>query len=262
MDALGAPALAVSSLTPGTEVVAKEAPLRFGIAGVVAWTLAPGSVAVVDSTTVPHTIRLQRGHVDAEVNPDRPGQPVEAFAVIAGATRVAVRGTVFSVTRKADRVSVAVSRGKVAVGPTGTDAPTQLLESPASADFGLTSGERLAQADPSVRPAPAPPASTGESPATPATKPAPEDVLLTVGEARAKMLGCLQGALGRAEPGEPKITVRSQVTVITSGEGDVTAVRFNPPLRPDLQQTCGGMLFGQRLQPAGQASFSVQLSNR
>lgn len=264
VDALGRPAMAVSALKPGTEIVAEDQPLRFGIAGVVAWTLAPGSVAVVDTTSVPHAIRLQRGHVDAEVNPDRPGQPLEAFAVVAGATRVAVRGTVFSVTRKADRVSVSVSRGKVAVGPTDEGAEAQLLVSPGSADYALTSGKRLAQAE-----VPSPPTMAQTQPtavvdeeAAPATPPAPEHVLLTVGEARAKMYGCLQGALGRAKAGEPKITVRSQVTVITSESGDVTAVRFNPPLRPDLQQTCGGMLFGQRLQPAGQASFSIQLSNR
>lgn len=263
IEALGAPALAVSALKPGTEVVAEDEPLRFGIAGVVAWTLAPGSVAVVDTTSVPHTIRLRRGHVDAEVNPDRPGQPLEAFAVVAGATRVAVRGTVFSVTRKADRVRVSVSRGKVAVGPTGANEPAQLVESPGHADFELTSGERLERAEPSAAPGPAPPADTSATePPPPATPPAPEHVLLTVGEARAKMLGCLQGALGRAQAGEPKITVRSQVTVVTSGEGNVTAVRFNPPLRPDLQRTCGGMLFGQRLRPAGEASFSIQLSNR
>lgn len=261
VDALGGPAMAVSALKPGTEIVADDEPLRFGIAGVVAWTLAPGSVAVVDTTSVPHSIRLQRGHVDAEVNPDRPGQPLEAFAVVAGATRVAVRGTVFSVTRKADRVSVSVSRGKVAVGSTDDGAEAHLLVSPGSADFALTSGKRLAQAEVPSLPAPSPSTAVVDEP-MPATPPAPEHVLLTVGEARAKMLGCLQGALGRAEAGEAKITVRSQVTVITSESGDVTAVRFNPPLRPDLQQTCGGMLFGQRLQPAGQASFSIQLSNR
>lgn len=260
VDAMGGPAIAVSAMSPGTEVIADDEPLRVGISGVVAWTLSPGSAAIVDTTSVPHTIHLTRGRVDAEVNPNRPGQPLEAFAVIAGETRVAVRGTVFSVERKADRVSVSVARGKVAVGATGSADPPHLVVSPDSADFALTSGKRLTQAEPlRIRPQSQP---SGESSEAEPARPAPEHVLLTVGEARAKMLGCLQGALGRAASSEPKITVRSEVTVVTDANGDVSIVRFSPPLRPDLQQTCGGMLFGQRLKPAGSASFSIQLSNR
>jgi hypothetical protein len=218
---------------------------------------------VVDSTTVPHTIRLERGRIDAEVNPDRPGQPLEAFAVIAGQTRVAVRGTVFSVTRHAARVSVAVTRGKVAVSGLQADSPTELLESPSEADFDL--GGRLASAQE--------PTETPQSKVTSPTRPTPAKqqketdpaepavTALSMAQARARVTGCLEAALAQTQSGDAVVTISSQVTVVTSGSGDVTAVRFNPPLRPDLQQTCGGLLFGSKIEPAGTASFAVNLSS-
>ena len=92
--------------------------LRTALPGVATWVIDPGSRVVVDSVAVPHVITLERGTVHAEVVPRNAGDElVETFAVVAGTTRVAVHGTVFSVARAGDRITVEVTRGAVTVGP-------------------------------------------------------------------------------------------------------------------------------------------------
>src|SRR5690606_32737990 len=83
----------VGALAPATAIDSGEEAMRFGLPGVVTWTIAPHSRVVIDTVTVPHTVTLERGRIDAEVVPRGEGAP-EVFAVITGSTRVAVRGTV------------------------------------------------------------------------------------------------------------------------------------------------------------------------
>ncbi len=115
----------LSALRAGDVVEAGDAPVTFARAGLVAWTLAPGSALRVRSgATVGHTVVLERGSLRAEVTPRDPSEGlVEAFAVEVGGTRVAVHGTAFSVTIEGDRLLVDVEHGAVAVGPVGYAAP-------------------------------------------------------------------------------------------------------------------------------------------
>jgi hypothetical protein len=122
--------------------VSKDRSLAYQKAGLVTFTLAPeSSIEIVKNeksgaSPGPLTIALGRGSVHAEVTPQVEG---EVFAVEVGQTRVAVHGTSFTVSREADRVTVEVTHGSVAVGPTGHPGATQgwLLVGPEHATFSL-----------------------------------------------------------------------------------------------------------------------------
>ena len=72
-------------------------------------------------------------------------------------------------------------------------------------------------------------------------------------------MGCLATAAPDDAAAGTKVTVSSQVTAVLSAEGEVLSVQFAPPLRPDLQQRCAGVLFGQRVEGTGKVTFPVQL---
>jgi len=316
------PLYLVSSIERRSVIQSGDEPMRFTLPGVVVWTLAPSSRVVVDTVETPHVLTLEEGTVFAEVVPQhRSDQLIESFAVEAGGTRVAVHGTVFSVQRHHDRVSVDVSRGSVTIGPAGYRGATtgHLLVSPAMADFSLHDGKlvaiypqrpqpaAVAVAKPqpaaanavpmpghpplqptSVRPwsatapesaAAAKPASStgfdGSSPdgssdgATPAAaatdqpdQPPAANRPLTINEARALVVACLTAST--SSPGQPNtvVTISSQVTAMLDATGAVKAVRFSPPLRPDIQQRCGGGLFGRSIQGSGSVSFRVTYAAR
>jgi len=308
-------------LRVGAVVESGEQPVHLAVAGVATWTLEPHGRAVLQSDAVPYVIGLERGTIRAEVVPTRAIQGlVESFAVEAGGTRVAVHGTVFSVTRDEDGLTVEVTRGSVTVGPAGYRGLTtgHLLIAPARAAFSLDGGQQArllsrpllvastateAGAGPGdgvSRPARslsegavgearrandgllAPPAAraalAGEPGASkadhsaasqplagsePAADNAPShgSASLGLGEARQALAGCL----GRAETSDGESTVRvtidTHVTLQLDADGQVTAVRFAPPLAPALQQRCAGSLFGRRIQTSGSsADFEVVVS--
>ena len=287
-------------------------PMRFTLPGVVTWTLAPHSRVVLESvpvpqgaSTMPHIVRLEEGRIDAEVVPRHDtDQLLEAFVVDAGATRVAVHGTVFSVERRAGVVDVEVTRGSVTVGPAHHRGVTtgHLVVSPQRASFrdgrvvrpdGAATEVAMnddvepqpdPEAAPPRRPGALPEASGSEptevatSPHAPPTAPAqqgeaPEEQdepeadeagddesgVLTVAAAQSRVLSCLATAAPDDSTTGTKVTVSSQVTAVLSAEGDVLSVQFVPPLRPDLQQRCAGVLFGQRVDGTGKVTFPVQL---
>jgi hypothetical protein len=130
------------TLKPGDSAISRDRSLAYQKAGLVTFTLAPeSSIEIVadekgGAAPGPLTIALGRGSVHAEVTPQAEG---EAFAVEVGQTRVAVHGTSFTVSREADRVTVEVTHGSVAVGPTGHPGATQgwLLVGPEHATFSL-----------------------------------------------------------------------------------------------------------------------------
>ncbi|MEQ9317749.1 MAG: FecR domain-containing protein, partial [Polyangiaceae bacterium] len=268
-------------------------PMRFTLPGVVTWTLAPNSRVVMESvpvpqgaSTMPHVVRLEHGRIDAEVVPRRDSdQLLEAFVVDAGATRVAVHGTVFSVERRDDVVDVEVTRGSVTVGPAHHRGVTtgHLMVSPQRATFRagrVVRGEGPETEGPVAmgdveprgeeqgmsprRPGALAEGSTTEptevaaSPRAPATAPTQADVAeeeqqdeveeetaaLSVAAAQGRVLGCLATAAPDDAAAGTKVTVSSQVTAVLSAEGEVLSVQFAPPLRPDLQQRCAGVLLG------------------
>ncbi|WP_437596616.1 FecR domain-containing protein [Sorangium sp. So ce590] len=145
------------ALRPGDSVEAAAHAISFVDVGSVRWTLLPNSRAVVravGAAGVGHVIALERGSVRADVVTRAPEEGlVEAFAVEVDGTRVAVHGTLFTVTRLEDRVEVDVEHGTVAVGPAAYRGATtaHLLVGPSRGTFSLDGGReaRLLQ-----RPAP------------------------------------------------------------------------------------------------------------
>ena len=160
------------ALEVGDVIEAGAAPITFAREGLVAWTLAPGSALRVRSmgaarSGVGHTVALERGSIRAEVTPrDAAEGLVEAFAVEAMGTRVAVHGTAFSVTLVDGRAVVDVEHGAVAIGPIGHVGTTtgHLLVGPTRASFSLD-GARSARLLPRAAPAPAPIAAALPDPA-------------------------------------------------------------------------------------------------
>jgi hypothetical protein len=136
-------------LQPGDSAQSGAQSLTYDKAGVVSFTLAPGSrVEVVsnegrDETPGQLTVALVRGSIHAEVTPQPRG---EVFAVEVGQTRVAVHGTSFTVSREGDQAIVEVTHGSVAVGPAGHPGSTQgwLLVGPERGSFSLD-GARVAR---------------------------------------------------------------------------------------------------------------------
>jgi hypothetical protein len=145
----GAPVVVhdLAELAEGDVIDASEAAVTFGVPGVVTWTLEKGGRLVVqdDVAGAHHVVALERGSIRAEVTP-RPeradGHIVESFAVEVAATRVAVRGTVFSVTRAGPGLIVDVEKGAVAVGQVGSSGLTEgrLLVASERASFSLDGG--------------------------------------------------------------------------------------------------------------------------
>ncbi|XXY52394.1 FecR domain-containing protein [Sorangium sp. So ce269] len=156
------------ALRPGDSVETAAYSVSFTDVGSVRWTLLPNSRAVVRAVGtaggVGHVIALERGSVRADVVTRAPEEGlVEAFAVEVDGTRVAVHGTLFTVTRLDGRVEVDVEHGTVAVGPAAYRGATtaRLLVGPARGTFSLDGGRdaRLLQrpAQPDSAPSVAPP---------------------------------------------------------------------------------------------------------
>ncbi len=309
----GSPSYSVTSLPPSAVVTSDDQPLRFTLPGVATWVLEPQSQVVVRTATVPHVLTLERGALRAEVVPRQDSdQLVETFAVEAGTTRVAAHGTAFSVERHDDHISVAVTHGTVAVGPTGHRGITSrhLLISPAQARFSLRGGmllesttaqdvpriarraettgpegqgtanqppavarligatqEKEGQAGESVATEPATSPGGASRPAPPSDEgtveaPAPDPPGLDRQSAQALVVGCLRAASERPAASKMRMTISSQVTVTAGEDRRVDAVRFAPPLRPDLQQRCGALLFGRRIADGPSLSFPIDVATR
>ncbi|WP_437686285.1 FecR family protein [Sorangium sp. So ce176] len=173
------------ALRPGDSIETAAYAVSFADVGSVRWTLLPNSRAVVravGAAGIGHVVALERGSVRADVATRAPEEGlVEAFAVEVDGTRVAVHGTLFTVTRLDGRVEVDVEHGTVAVGPAAYRGATtaHLLVGPSRGTFSLDGGrdarllQRLAAQDsaPAVAPpAPAPPPAP-PPPATAAARP-------------------------------------------------------------------------------------------
>ena len=84
---------------------------------------------------------------------------------------------------------------------------------------------------------------------------------LSVNEAQAIVVACLSAAYPPGAGSDLSVTISSQVSVKLGADKKIVTVRFSPPLRPDLQQTCAGSLFGRALEVSGgSASFRVHFS--
>ncbi|WP_437275618.1 hypothetical protein WME90_30775 [Sorangium sp. So ce375] len=164
------------ALRPGDSVETAGHAVSFVDVGSVRWTLLPNGRAVVRAVGaegVGHVISLERGSVRADVVTRAPEEGlVEAFAVEVGGTRVAVHGTLFTVTRLEGRVEVDVEHGTVAVGSAAYRGATtaHLLVGPSRGTFSLDGGREARLLE---RPAPQDGAASAASPATAPAPPQP-----------------------------------------------------------------------------------------
>ena len=147
----------------------------------------PGVLPSAAATCPTHEIKLAQGSVRSEVTPvPRGGEAsvtplCEPLAILVDGTRVAVHGTVFTVTRLADRVVVDVERGTVSVGPVSRSGGSagRVLVGPVRASFsldGATSARFVARGEVvSAAPAlqPMEPTASTSSPPSPPSPPAP-----------------------------------------------------------------------------------------
>jgi hypothetical protein len=297
----------LAALHAGDVIEAKDTPVRFGQAGLVTWTLAPGSLARVRTEGLGHTVALERGAIRAEVTPRDPSEGlVEAFAVEVEGTRVAVHGTAFSVERDGERAIVDVEHGAVAIGPRGHVGATtgHLLVGPSRASFSLDGG-RIARLLPPRAPAPiaaiapvpeprapeapapiaaAPVTMGGDPPYPPAqpvtapepehaapqplainkpaqpahanAKPAPEAAppapapaapelpRITVGTVQARLNRCFKQTF-EASSDSVRVSVASTLRVDLKPDGSMRGARFDPPIKPELQNCAVGALAGR-----------------
>ena len=253
------------ALSVGDRVVARGSSVTVKHSGRVQWTLSAGSEAKVVVGGELLTVDLTSGKLLAEVVPNKKS---ETFAVEVGGTRVAVRGTVFSVELKDGRAHVDVTRGVVAVGATGQRGNTEgwLLEAPARGNFSLDGAKdgEVQRATGSTE-APAPktarvdPAGSGAATA-PKTKPpkvaaapvpeTPSDETLrkTADQVIAGAQKCFTKHTASAEG--TTIRARTKVAITLSPAGSVTSVSFDPPLAPAVQQCAAESVQSIALEPS------------
>lgn len=269
--------LSGDDLAVGSRVVAGAKPVRVEHKGRATWTLAPGSRATVAVVGRYLTIRLDLGSVTADVVPSpRP----ESFAVEVKDTRIAVHGTHFTVQRVGDHAKVTLERGVVAVGPSNERGHTKgwLMKAPATGTFSLD-GARTGHVE-QGKPAPAeakldkpatpaahtpaaspPPKATAEPAPAATTEPAPlpvqptdaelssgaEKVAATVRSCFAKHTSSGQGT---------RISAHSKLSIDIAPGGNITTLRFNPPLAPSVQR-CSGAVMQSVHFPASKQGASI-----
>lgn len=295
----------LSRLRVGDVVEATDGAIVYEAPGVVRWTLAAGGRLSIeqDIDGPSHVLALERGSLRAEVNPaasriHRTGHDVvERFAVEVDGTRVAVRGTVFTVTRTTAGMVVNVERGTVAVGQIGPSGLTEgrLLVAPARQSFDAdgTLASRspvdvdraprtlldgaLAEGDSdSVQPSggPAGLAPTGGVASSPATvdradvspvsgadaRPAGESEsvrLLTSEAIRTGLLSCFDRTYQASASGVG-FSVSSTFQVTVDETGAVAAARFVPPVRAELARCAGSVIAGKFASGPDRLSVPIQ----
>jgi transmembrane sensor len=138
------------SLTPGEALLTAERPIqgRFSDGSTVQLARA-SEVELLEDTPAHVRVRLQRGKAAFEVAK----RPSRSFQVEAGAVKVSVVGTQFTVLRDGEHVHVSVDRGVVDVGMSGH---TARLTAGGSWDSGEVEEAALAPAPPVREPAPVP----------------------------------------------------------------------------------------------------------
>jgi ferric-dicitrate binding protein FerR (iron transport regulator) len=228
-------------------------------AGIVEWTLSPGSSAEVMELSPSLVVQLQSGEIEAEVVPST--KP-ESFVVEVGRLRVAVHGTVFQVRREGDNAFVSVSEGVVAVGAIG-QRPTTLMRAPAAARFvavGAAAGRYskssgrvkqlgraqspTAQLTPSAAPSSSldlalldealPDAGAeglGGSAALP-SEPTLDEVERGLANLESLLGACLAHHTGNTKRVE--LSLKTRMALKVAPNGNVGEYRFTPPLEPKI----------------------------
>jgi hypothetical protein len=225
------------------------------------WTLAPHSRARLVGTGDYLTVQLAAGSVMVKAEPR---ELPESFAVEVQQTRIATRGTVFSVELVGAQVRVAVRRGTVVVGPALTRGHTTgfLLTAPTAGTFSLD-GAKSGQIDgsepvrtgvlPSTsprssagRPTPAVPsvaapseAARSSEPAAPGPSASAAPIVQATCEATAeKVIAAVNGCFAAHTPprGDMLVSVTFDLTIRFGPNGAVSELAFEPPLVPAVER--------------------------
>ena len=253
-DSTGRITLDGSRMALGQRVTSGTAEVRVVHPGRATWTLSPNSRGLIAFGGDLLTVQLERGSALAEVVPSK---RKESFAIEADALRAAAHGTVFRVSRRADRVHVEVTEGVVAVGPASTRGDTKgwLLTAPTSGQFTLdgASGEVATAsrapergaagvavagnaAPPSAHGTPAPAgAEPGEAaaesePVELPEKPTMDSVQSVFGKLIPLVNQCFEQHT-RAD-GDMQVTASTRLTLRVAPDGTITGRDFAPPLAP------------------------------
>ncbi|HEY6723189.1 MAG TPA: FecR domain-containing protein [Polyangiaceae bacterium] len=227
------------TLTEGRRFVAGAAGTSVKQPGLAEWLLTRGSSAEVKALHPAVVIQLQAGTLQAEVVPSA---APESFVVEVGGLRVAVHGTVFSVTREGDDALVRVSEGVVSVGRVGQE-PTTLLRAPASARFAATGARagvhhqrrgNVSVVDAGALP---PTASVVEELDASAElslpkEPTFESVERGLAATEDGLRACLREHA--AHTGSVKLSLHTRVTLKVDADGTLDEYRFVPPLAPAM----------------------------
>lgn len=220
-------------LTIGQLISSEDAPLVVEHAGRASWTLAPGGRARLVSVGRYLTVRLEQGMIDARVVPQN--QP-ESFAIQAGETRIAVRGTEFRVDLMEQHAAISVARGTVVVGAVSELGDTNgwVLHAPASGDFSLDGAARATHLKGNV----SEPASAAEpvvGPITPAVKPSTPKTTgqrVSLDAALERIAAAAQVCFTQETPSQGGVLVSAstRLKITVTADGKVASVRFEPPL--------------------------------
>jgi hypothetical protein len=262
-----APVAVVPAPTFGvtTHIEASPKAERASVEGLASWVFDPGSTAEVTQGTNRVDVRLERGAIEVDVVP----QPVpERFVVIAGNTRIAVKGTRFRVSRIDGHTEVDVEHGTVSVTNLQGAAPARLLVGPAAASvveggpadatlrpfrtFGATQVVASAAALAEIKTPPRAPAPHDEP------HPRPDQATL---RARAADLAarCFQD---NARP-SPNVRVSVSTTLVLdiAPGGSASSFLFEPRLSPNAERCFTAGLAGLQ-GPSGRHTIALDLIGR
>lgn len=256
-------ASATAKLARGQVIEAGATAVELDAPGVAAVRLAPRArIEVVDAPGAEGarvTLALASGTIHAEVvHRDL----VEGFAIDVGGVRVVDVGTVFDVSRDADRVSVDVGVGAVEIVPRGASGARRVVRAPAHVAFTLASdGDAVFDAAPRAEIADAPADAAAPLVAVePARRvaaavgvAAPRETLAPADYAEhvARFAGAVD-ACHRAQSasGTTRVTVRSELRLVVSPDGVARLASFEPPLSPALHACATRALEGVRFPSA------------
>ncbi|MCA9628919.1 MAG: FecR domain-containing protein [Myxococcales bacterium] len=253
-------------LEVGRLIKSEGAPVVVEHAGRATWTLGPGGRARLVSTGRYLTVRLEQGVIDASVVPRH---LPESFAIQAGETRIAVRGTQFRVDLQEQHAKVDVAHGTVVVGLAGEPGDTDgwVLRAPAAGEFSLDGAKRGANLEGNVD-APTVAAEPVVGPIEPTSRPVgPRPTSdLSLDGALEQLSAASQTCFVKETPevGGVRVSASTQLKLAVTAEGKLDWLSFEPPLSPAVESCVRARMAGVQVKPgsAREAARRVTLGQR
>ncbi|MEZ4372510.1 MAG: FecR family protein [Polyangiaceae bacterium] len=250
----------------GSLIQSEASPVVVKHSGRASWTLAPGGRARLVSTGRYLTVRLEQGVIDASVVPRN---LPESFAIQAGETRIAVRGTEFRVDLREQHAKVNVDHGTVVVGLAGEPGETDgwVLRAPASGEFSLDGAKRGANLEGNVD-APAVAAEPVVGPIEPTSKPVPAKPTANVSldAALEQLSAAAQSCFVKETPevGGVRVSASTQLKIAVTADGKLDWIAFEPPLSPSVESCTRAQMAGVKVSAgsAREAARRVTLGQR